>query len=501
MSKESESMLFPTLDFALFFMVVFAVSWELRNRQDARKVFLLAASYFFYGYWDWRFTALLAGSSLINYAAGRMIDVSGGDRERKLLLGIAVALNLAILGFFKYYGFFLDSLATLLASAGLERDLPFLEIILPVGISFFTFQGISYVVDVYRRQVEAVESPVDVFLYISFFPQLVAGPIVRAADFLPQLRAVPRLSRSLVSLGILLILLGLFKKMVIANYLATGLVDQVFFDPAMYAGPDLALAVYAYAIQIYCDFSGYSDIAIGVAALLGYRFKWNFNQPYRAASLQEFWRRWHISLSEWLRDYLYKPLGGSRGSAGATCRNLFLTMLLGGIWHGAAWTFVIWGVIHGTALAVERYAFAFKNAPAPVPAFAASGYASPAYAPVEPARRQTGPLGRALGVLLTFHVVCLAWIFFRAENLGFALDYLRGFLNWDQSAQFAQPFLVMLVAVSLAAHFLPNDLVQRTSRLLEPVGPVGLGVLLGAGILLIEAVAPEGVAPFIYFQF
>jgi len=497
-------MLFPTLDFALFFMVVFAVSWELRNRQDARKVFLLAASYFFYGYWDWRFTALLAASSLVNYAAGRMIGVSHDGRDRKIYLGVAVVLNLAILGFFKYYGFFLDSLATLLASAGLERDLPFLEIILPVGISFFTFQGISYVVDVYRREVEAVDSPVDVFLYISFFPQLVAGPIVRAADFLPQLRAEPRLSRSLVSLGILLILVGLFKKMVIANYLATGLVDQVFFDPAMYAGPDLALAIYAYAVQIYCDFSGYSDIAIGVAALLGYRFKWNFNQPYRAASLQEFWRRWHISLSEWLRDYLYKPLGGSRGSAAATSRNLFLTMLLGGIWHGAAWTFVIWGIIHGTALVVERYAFAFQRSPATLPALAVSGpgYGSPAYAPVEqPVKRHMGPLGRAVGIFVTFHVVCLAWIFFRAENLRFALDYLRGFLDWDQPVQFAQPFLVMLVAFSLAAHFLPGNLVQRTSRLLEPVGPLGLGVLLGTGILLIEAIAPEGVAPFIYFQF
>ena len=493
-------MLFPTLDFALFFLVVFAVAWELRNHNESRKVFLLGASYFFYGYWDWRFTMLLAASSLINYTAGRLVGITEDATQRKLLVGIAVALNLTILGFFKYYGFFIDSLADLLMQAGLERDLPFLEIILPVGISFFTFQGISYVVDVYRREVEAAVSPLDIFLYISFFPQLVAGPIVRAADFLPQLKVEPRLNRQMVSLGIVLILLGLFKKMVIANYLATELVDQVFFDPSMYAGPDLVLAVYAYAVQIYCDFSGYSDIAIGVAALLGYRFKWNFNQPYRAASLREFWRRWHISLSEWLRDYLYKPIGGSRGGAVRTWRNLFLTMLLGGIWHGAAWTFVIWGVIHGLALAVERLAESFRPDRASLLAMAdpAKGSLSAA---VVPETTGQGRWGQVLGVVTTFHIVCLAWIFFRAESLEYALAYVGGLANWSGPTQFLQPFLVLMVGCSLMAHFLPSDLVARSAGRLERHGAVIHGLVLGFGILLIESIAPEGVAPFIYFQF
>lgn len=493
-------MLFPTLDFAIFFLVVFGISWELRRRGEFRKVFLLGASYVFYGYWDWRFTALLAASSLINYAAGRLLSLTRDDRERKLLVGVAVALNLSILGFFKYYGFFLESLAEVLYSVGWERDLPFLEIILPVGISFFTFQGISYVVDVYRREIPASDSPLDVFLYISFFPQLVAGPIVRAAHFMPQLQAEPRLSRSMISLGIVLILLGLFKKMVIANYLATELVDTVFFDPSAYSGADLLLALYGYAVQIYCDFSGYSDIAIGVAALLGYRFKWNFNQPYRAASLQEFWRRWHISLSEWLRDYLYKPMGGSRCGAVKTYRNLFLTMLLGGIWHGAALTFLIWGVIHGTALAVERLVMAFKTTPAP--AVAVVGYGQGAMGGTLASGSSGGlRLGLAIRVFLTFHIVCLAWIFFRAESLEFAIDYLVGLFNWSEPAQFTRPFLVLMVGLSLAAHFLPGDLVVRMARRLEPFGPVALGIVLGFGILLIESVAPEGVAPFIYFQF
>jgi D-alanyl-lipoteichoic acid acyltransferase DltB (MBOAT superfamily) len=493
-------MLFPTLDFALFFIVVFAIAWELRDRDENRKFFLLAASYFFYGYWDWRFTLLLAGSSLINYSAGRLVGLINDERERRVVVGVAVALNLVVLGFFKYYGFFIDSLADLLGQLGLERDLPFLEIILPVGISFFTFQGISYVVDVYRRQLDPVRSPLDIFLYISFFPQLVAGPIVRAADFLPQLRARPELDRPMVSLGIVLILVGLFKKMVIANYLATELVDTVFFDPSAYGSPDLILAVYGYAVQIYCDFSGYSDIAIGVAALLGYRFKWNFNQPYRAASLREFWRRWHISLSQWLRDYLYKPLGGSRGGKLRTYRNLFLTMLLGGIWHGAAWTFVIWGVIHGTALVLERLFASRRQDVAKTLAMAAPapGALSAAATPTMPADSEWR---RGWRIILTFHIVCLAWIFFRSESLDTALSYLAGLASWDQPVQYVQPFLVILIGGSLLAHFMPNRWVQNVSALLARRGPIVQGSVLGFGILLIEAIVPEGVAPFIYFQF
>ena len=357
------------------------------------------------------------------------------------------------------------------------------------------------VVDVYRREIPAADAPLDVFLYISFFPQLVAGPIVRAADFLPQLQAEPRLNRAMVSLGIVLILTGLFKKMVIANYLATELVDTVFFDPSAYGGPDLLLALYGYAVQIYCDFSGYSDIAIGVAALLGYRFRWNFNQPYRAASLQEFWRRWHISLSQWLRDYLYKPLGGSRQGAGRTYRNLLLTMLLGGIWHGAAWTFVIWGMIHGTALAAERLMASLRTEPEP--AMAVVGYGQGTMSQVLATGDSGGQrLSWMISVLVTFHVVCLTWIFFRAESLPVALDYLSGLANWSsEPAQMTRPFLVLMVGLSLACHFVPGDLVTRAAKRLESLGPVALGLVLGFGLLLIESVAPEGVAPFIYFQF
>ena len=485
-------MLFPTLSFGLFFIVVFALSWSLRNTDGLRKFALLAASYFFYGCWDWRFTALLAGSSSLNYIAGLALARAPSERARSIIAGVAVALNLLVIGAFKYYGFFIESLASLLDHVGLARDLPFLEVILPVGISFFTFHGISYVVDVRRREVEPVSSPLDLFLYISFFPQLVAGPIVRAAYFLPQLRQKPQLDAASLAYSVVLILSGLFKKTVVAGYLASDIVDQAFQDPSGYSAIDLVLAVYAYAMQIYCDFSGYTDIAIGLAALLGYRFKANFNQPYRSASLREFWRRWHISLSEWLRDYLYKPLGGSKYGELATYRNLLMTMLLGGIWHGAAWNFVVWGGIHGTALAAERY---FRSRWMPD---------TPARAPGRVAqllRAFLGSIGHICGIVLTFNIVCLAWIFFRSSDIGAAFGYLTQIAKGGTGLQLTTPFVLGLTGLTLAAQFLPTDSARHIARQIEGLRGWHYGVLLGLGLAVMRAIGPEGIAPFIYFQF
>lgn len=483
-------MLFPTFEFGIFFLIVFAVAWELRRTVDLRKLFLIAASYTFYGWWDWRFVGLLAASSFANYLFGRALGSLERPGLRKTVVALGVIANLSVLGFFKYYGFFLETLDDVLLTIGWERDLPFLEVILPVGISFFTFQGISYVVDVYRRDVAAERSLLDVFLYISFFPQLVAGPIVRAAHFIPQLDEKPHLTRAMVGIGVTLILSGLIKKMVIANYLATELVDPVFFDPSVLGAVDLLVGVYGYAIQIYCDFSGYSDIAIGIAALLGYRFNENFNQPYRSASIQEFWRRWHISLSTWLRDYLYIPLGGNRNGTFATYRNLFLTMFLGGLWHGAAWTFVIWGTLHGAMLGIER---AVKRK---IASLAPPSDGEPA------ALSRVGDFGSwVVGVFFTFHFVCFAWIFFRSENFSIAWDYLKGFGDWSTPTQHATPFLALLIAISLAFHFTPRNLGEWIGKGVKWFPSPLLGPALGAGIFLIWAVAPEGVAPFIYFQF
>jgi D-alanyl-lipoteichoic acid acyltransferase DltB (MBOAT superfamily) len=473
-------LLFPTLDFALFFVAVFAVSWALRTRDELRKLFLLAASYFFYGYWNWRFCFLLLAVSVVAYAGGLMLAAGGSAARRKWVVGIAVALLLVALGFFKYYGFFVTSVAPLLEAVGLQRDMLLVHVVLPIGISFFVFHAISYIVDVYRGDAPARRSLVDVLLYMSFFPPLVAGPIVRAAHFLPQLKSRRRLSRRALSLGLVLCLVGLFKKMVIANYLAADLVDPVFFDPTAYGTPVLIFAAYGYAMQIYCDFSGYSDLAIGTAALLGYHLRANFRQPYRAASLQEFWRRWHISLSSWLRDYLYKPLGGSRYGELMTYRNLFVTMLLGGLWHGAAWTFVAWGALHGSGLAVERWLREH----------------------VLPARPIVPPLiGKAIGVLITFHVVTAAWIFFRAESFSLAADYFGGIAGLTADMQLITPFSVALILLPFVFQFTPEMLGQRVAAIVKPWPAIVLGLLAGLAIVFIELVAPPGTAPFIYFQF
>ena len=454
--------------------MVFVFAWSWRTQPTVRKWLLLLASYVFYGWWDWRFCFLLLGASLIAWLAGVWLGKVDGPRERKSVVAFAVVALLGVLGFFKYYGFFLSSLQDLLFAIGWQRDLPILQIILPVGISFFTFQAISYVVDVYRGQIDARRQPLDVLLYISFFPQLVAGPIVRAADFLPQLERLAVLDRRSAIFGLALCSSGLLKKMVIANYLAQDLVDPVFLDPGSYSSLVNLLAVYGYAVQIYCDFSGYSDIAIGTAALLGFQFKANFNQPYRATSLQDFWRRWHMSLSQWLRDYLYIPLGGSRFGRWKTYRNLFLTMFLGGLWHGAAWNFIIWGTIHGLWLCFER----------------AAGLA-----------RSVTRFGAVFSWLVVFHIVCAAWIFFRASDLGTALDMFGmlgaftadlGELTW---------FTLGLIVSPLAAQFAPPAIGRQVIDQLTKA-PFWLSAFLFVGSLLIIIwVSPSGTAPFIYFQF
>ena len=467
-------MLFPTLAFGVFFLFVYFTSWSLDRENGRRKLFLLLASWFFYAQWDWRFVGLLILSAVLNWGVAALIARKEKPSTRKWLVALGAAINLLILGFFKYYGFFVEEMGQLLARVGWERDLPLLQVILPVGISFFTFQGISYVVDVHRRTTEPAKSLLDVMLLMSFFPHLVAGPIVRASDLLPQFDRTPRLTREMATHGLLLIVWGLFKKTVIASELAVRLVDPVFFDPSAYSALDVAAAVYGYAVQIYCDFSAYSDMAIGIAALLGYSFPRNFDQPYRAHSMQQFWRRWHISLSSWLRDYLYVPLGGGRKGTFSSSLNVMITMLLGGLWHGAAWTFVLWGALHGGAQVVERVGKrAFGE-------------------------RKVIPMW--LGVLITFHVVCLGWILFRAETFDLAVAMLEGLSRWGP-AVVTTPFLLGLIVVGLGMHWLPSRAAEGLTARLKDAPSITMGLLIGAAFLLVEAVRPEGVAPFIYFQF
>jgi alginate O-acetyltransferase complex protein AlgI len=469
-------MLFPTLGFLLFFIVVLALMVPLARAPELRKLALVAASYFFYAQWNWHYCLLLAGSSLLTYFGGIGIGAASSHTTRKRIVGVTVAMHLLLLSTFKYLDFLVGSANHLLSASGTGLELPFMEILLPVGISFFTFHGISYLVDVYRGDVAVCRRLADILLYLSFFPQLVAGPIVRASFFLPQL-AQPPAERVPLAGPLLLIIGGLFKKVVIATYLATDLVDPVFFDPSRYGRADLVLAAYGYAVQIYCDFSAYSDMAIGLAALLGYRFPLNFDQPYRAQSLREFWQRWHISLSTWLRDYLYKPLGGSRGSRWFTTRNLMITMLLGGIWHGAAWKFVAWGGLHGAGLVIERWWQPWSGAWA------------------------HRPVWRAVAVLIVFHFVCLGWILFRADSFDTVIIYLSTLVHGQDAETHATAFVVALIVLGLALHAVPRDVPGRLACLLGERPAWLWGVTAGVAIVMIDAFGPEGVAPFIYFQF
>lgn len=492
-------MLFPTPEFAVFFFAIFVAGWLLRTQAEPRKALLLAASYFFYGYWDWHLLGLLAGSSALNYIAGVGLASTRSETLRHRIVTAAVAVNLGVLGIFKYYNFFINSLTDLTLELGIHRDMPFLEIVLPIGISFFTFHGISYVVDIYRGHTKPVRSPIDLFLYISFFPQLVAGPIVRASHFLPQLTKTPVLNRAAVVFGFLLILNGMLKKVVVAHYIAVDLVDPVFADPSHASTIDLIAAHYAYAVQVYCDFSAYSDFAIGTAALLGFRFRKNFDRPFGATSLAQLWQRWHISLSTWLRDYLYRALRGKKRDAGYRMyRNIFLTMLLGGLWHGANWTFVIWGAIHGVGLCAERFiktrwhAFRTGRRLSPAGAAVVSEY------PEQPGANRFATF---VGWLITFHLFTLAAIFFRSPHLDVALNYFAAMFSFHGGSHLLTPFLLVLTAGSVAVQFLPGNKIERFAEKARDCPAVALGLMLGIGLLLIEMIGPDGVAPFIYFQF
>jgi D-alanyl-lipoteichoic acid acyltransferase DltB (MBOAT superfamily) len=473
--------LFNTTSYAIFFAFVFVVSWALARWAGGlvRTVFLLVVSYGFYAAWDYRYLPLIFASSTVDFFLARAIAAEERPRARKALLVVTVALNLGFLGFFKYWNFAADNAATLVAllsgrPAGASAAL---ELLPPVGVSFFTFESMSYVVDVYRRDTPPHPSYLRYLLFVSFFPHLVAGPIVRPMDLLPQLARTPRLTREDGSEALLLIALGLLKKVAIADYLALNLVDRVFERPESFSSLEVLAGVYGYAVQIYCDFSGYTDIAIGSALLLGVRFPKNFDSPYKATNLADFWRRWHISLSSWLRDYLYIPLGGNRGSELRTYRNLLLTMLLGGLWHGASWTFVFWGLLHGVGLAATRW---FQRARGP---------------------RREGGLGRAIGVFFTFHYVCLAWIFFRAPTFSRAtlvLKQLAGLTTFHPNLPAA---VVLILAIGLLAHYTPERVYERARLAFSSAPAPAQGALLfGVAVLLHEAASADAV-PFVYFQF
>lgn len=471
-------MLFPTLEFAIFFTVVFYLSWELVFNNSYRKLFLLLASYFFYATLDFRFLPILILSPSLNFLFGLWIGIEENPKTKKYILTFTIALNLLLLGVFKYFDFFAGTVVEVMTRVGITatwQDDVFMNFVLPLGISFFTFQGISYLVDIYRKELTYKNSLLDVLLYISFFPHLVAGPIVKASEFIPQLKQPPKTTDIPFLFSITLIVLGLFKKTVIANYLGVDIVDPVFENPKAFNSLDMIFAIYCYAVQIFCDFSAYTDMAIGFAYLLGYQFPLNFNQPYRATSLKDFWNRWHISLSRWLRDYLYIPMGGNRVSEKRTYQNLLITMGLGGLWHGASWNFITWGLLHGIGLAFEKR-FQWDS--------------------------KVDSLGkRILRGFFVFNFVCFAWIFFRAESFNKSFEVLTQLFDFSKPVTKMTPFYLILFLIGMSFHFVkPLRSWNISDRFLQ-LPAVAYAFVFAVMVTLITALMPEGVAPFIYFRF
>jgi alginate O-acetyltransferase complex protein AlgI len=466
-------MLFNTARFFLFFAVVLVLHYA--SPRPLRKWILLAASYFFYMSWNPKFVLLLLTLTAIDYTAGLWIERCQEPGRKKIFLVLSLAANLGFLGFFKYYNFAAGMLAQLL---GMPAHSLALGIILPLGISFHTFQSMSYVVDVYRGEQAAIRNPADYALFIAFFPQLVAGPIVRAKEFFSGLYGWVAPTPEECLRGVMLMLVGLAKKMVLADQFAA-IADSYFQNLAAHPGMAAAWSgTMAFAIQIFFDFSGYTDMAIGMALLLGFHFPVNFRRPYLAFSITDFWHRWHISLSRWLRDYLYIPLGGNRHGKWNTYRNLLLTMLLGGLWHGASWNFVIWGGYHGALLSLEK-------------ALGRRYFEQPPRALVYPFR-----------VLLTFGLVCIGWVFFRAATFSDSMYVIREMFTGSRSAagMLIPAWLLCLVAVTLIA-----ALCEEKFEWIDRLGSAPAWAYAAVAIVLLLAVEMIGVTekavPFVYFQF
>ena len=485
-------MTFTTLTFGLFLVLVFTLYWSVRGLR-AQNLVLVVASYVFYGWWDPRFCALLLGSSLIDFWIARRLERVEAPRRRRTLVGLSCALNLGLLGLFKYYGFFVDSIVGAAGGLGLSLSAPSLELILPVGISFYTFQTLGYTIDVYRGDAKACSRPLDYLAYVALFPQLVAGPIERARRLLPQLERVRVFDEDAARDGAKLMLWGLAKKIILADHLGE-FVEQIYASPIVHAsGPVLMVATVAFAFQIYCDFSAYSDIAIGTARLLGLELVRNFAHPYFSRSLGEFWRRWHMSLSTWFRDYVYVPLGGSREGPARLWLSLMATFTLSGLWHGANWTFVMWGAVNGLMVGMSmRLGRAGRLGPDDRP----------------PDLRTREGLRALPQMLLTFTLVCLTWVLFRAVDLAQAMAIFgRMSLDLFSPAAWAElqyhaeflaafgPLLVMFVIVEWLTRDQPHPLALASWP--RPLRWLVYTLLLWTTIYLM----PDDPGTFIYFQF
>lgn len=472
-----QPLLFNSALFLGLFLIFYVIYILSRKTHYFRITYVVLFSLFFYykssGVYFW----ILIFSSVVDYSLSRLIYVEAQQFYRKFYLILSLVINLGMLGYFKYTNFFIDNYNSLF-----DGTMKFEDIVLPVGISFYTFQTLSYTIDVYRRELEPTKSFMDFLFFVSFFPQLVAGPIVRASDFIPQIYEKLKLTKEDFNRALFLIIGGLIKKAVISDYISSNFVDRVFDAPNSYTAFENLMASYGYAIQIYCDFSGYSDIAIGLALLMGFWLPDNFRTPYQSASITEFWRRWHISLSSWLRDYLYISMGGNRKGKIRTYFNLFMTMLLGGLWHGASWKFVVWGVLHGLALVVEKFFGQFIKLPKNV-------------------------FVRTIQVVLTFHFVVFCWLFFRAKDFTTAFQIADNITKLTFNLEQWQTIILgyknvfLLIAIGVVWHFIPVKTLAGMQKTFSSLPLIAKAVLLGLIYWVVYATASADTQPFIYFQF
>ena len=475
-------MLFNSSIFILFLGIVLPIYYSLPTRWQ--NLFLIAASYVFYGYWDYRFLPLIFVSTCFNYFLALKIDKSGNDRHRKIFLITSIIFNLGCLGFFKYFNFFIDSFAVIIEKVGFNPSINTLNIILPIGISFYTFQVTGYIIDVYRKKQTATPDFISFALYICYFPQLVAGPIERAQRLLPKIQSKRCVTKEDVYSGFQLMLIGYVQKIAIADAVAP-FVNTLFSNPAQFKSIDLLCGAYLFSLQIYGDFAGYSNIARGVSRLMGIDLMINFKQPYLSKNISEFWRRWHISLSTWFRDYLYIPLGGNREGELKTYGNLLITMLLCGLWHGASWVFVFWGLLHGTYLAIYRFT---KNT-----------FSDP------PILLKNQNLSYLVNTMITFHLVAFAWIFFRSPDFATAHTYIN-ILVTPSNFIWTGNTLILIYTTAFYLLFvlaldIPLFITDRELLVTDHALWAWRGIVFAALILIISFLGESNVQPFIYFQF
>ncbi len=471
-----EPLLFNTALFVFYFLLLLFFYQFVYQRKKSRVLYLTLFSIFFYYKSGGLFFLLLILSTIVDFNLAKWIYEAKNQKRKTALLIFSLVINLGLLAYFKYTNFFASIL-----NDSLHTKINYFNIILPVGISFYTFQVLSYTIDVYRNQLTPTDDMLDFAFYITFFPHLVAGPIVRAKNFLPQIGIDIKLSKEDVAQAVFLIITGLFKKAVISDFISVNFVDRIFDNPTLYSGTENLMGVYGYAVQIYCDFSGYSDMAIGVALLLGYRLGINFDLPYQSSSITEFWRRWHISLSSWLKDYLYIPLGGNRKGKFRQYVNLSATMLLGGLWHGASWNFIFWGAMHGLALALDKLRTDFLHLP-------------------------KNWLMKIFGIIFTFHFVCFCWIFFRSPDFKTSwqiVSQISNGISFNLLKQWtvAYPAVFVLIMIGFITHAFPKQVEEKSIETISKLNLAAQAFLIFAMIWLVIQVKGSDIQPFIYFQF